>query len=818
MKPIISILIGLLLDIFSVTGQNNLENPMVKNKNKQINHVSLVPFHDRVKPVPKENESCVHLPINGKATTSLYVRDRRNFNKGWKFHLGNPAGVPESRSYDDSSWKDVSLPHTHKVYPRWPIMGCWEWEDREWEDIWNRTRYVGWYRKNFEIPLDWDSRKVFIHFEGAMQVTDVWVNGNYVGQHAISGYNPFHFDITDYLDFGKSNVIVVKNDNAENRNIPPDGAKRDYTLFGGLYRDVYLVVTGKMYIPFPWVSRIAGVFVTTPFVSTTLATVKVKTAVKNEYPFSSNCIVHTLIIDNEGNSLGEIKSSGTIDSGKTHLFSQSLNIKQPGLWSPSNPNLYKAYIQVIKDSLPVDDYLVRFGIREYRFDNEMGFMLNGEPMKLIGANRHQTYPYVGNAVTNRYHYFDAKMMRDAGFDFFRGCHYPHDPAFLDACDELGMAVLEEPPTWGAVPNQIWWDNCQEAFRRMIRRDRNHPAIILWNACVNHGKCHPDLEVIAREEDPTRTIAACDIPAPMSSKLSEGGICIEHCSSYPLKDYEPSMRRRAHCWLSMIDAVRQSATSIIAGWSMFDYNSQACNRQTFGIADLHRIPRFGYYANQAELTDEPMVFIADYWNGLEEEDLTVFSNCEEVEIYVNDRHVVKGSPGFSDWDYLDHPPFRFPEVIYEPGKITAKGLIGGEVKAIHTRQTPGLPSAIKLESDYSELLADGSDFTRIVISIVDENGTVVPTETVRIPLRSGKSYSRYPAENAPSLIFKVSGVGELVGETNYHFPDHRIRVENGWNMVLARSPIPGTMVVTVSSPGLASDSIIIKFIPVNSSDL
>jgi len=765
-----------------------------------------------------------------KPPISLRYRQEVNFNSGWQFRLEDPEDSPsynnewgpEDPSYG-KSWENVSVPHTHMVYPRPPIMECWAWENGG--HIWNRTRYVGWYKKQFYIPSDWSSKKIFIYFEGVMEVAEVWVNGNYVGRHAISGYDPFSFDITNYVNFGESNVILVMDNNKPNPNIPPDGvefssqfwggilgAERDYTLWGGIYRDVYLTAVDKMYITYPWVAENAGVRITTPSVSSDQATVKAEINVKNEYGSTEKCTVITTIIDPELNEVGHMESQAYIRSGENYTFSQSCTVSNPLLWEPSNPYLYWAHVQVMRGDTPVDDYVVRFGIRYYEFNSETGFWLNGKQIKLIGANRHQDYLYVGNAVPNRYHYFDAKLMKDAGMNFFRGSHYPHDPAFLDACDELGIMVIEEPPTWHFVPNKAWWENCKEAFRRMIRRDRNHPSIILWNPTVNHQGCNSELISIARAEDPTRPLKCGLTWGEWADPSLTCYLGLERNAGVAYRDDEHAIREQANSWLYSIDRAKgDDSTAGFAAWVMFDYQSMICDwHPGEGMADLDRIPKFAYYAYKAELTDEPMVYIADYWNGLEGDPLTVYSNCDEVRIIVNGKVVATHSPD-SEWKHLDHPPFTFPEVTYEPGTITAEGLIGGEVVATDTRRTPGPPSAVRLEADYTELPANGYDFTRIVVSLVDDNGTVVPTEGAVVP-----SYGGPPA---PYITFDVSGVGRLIGGTDPTWPDNHLRVLAGQNIVLVQSPpTPGSMTLTAHSPGLTSDSIVINFTPVPPSPL
>jgi len=233
-----------------------------------------------------------------------------------------------------------------------------------------------------------------------------------------------------------------------NKDTPPDSKPMDFILFGGLYRDVNLITTSRVYVNFPWEARDAGIRITTPEVSGESSTVNVDTTVKNATDAPVNCKVLTEIKDKEGKVVTAISSDQTIEKNGDSTFKQTLpKIQNAKLWGPDSPYLYTASTTVSVGGKVMDRLETRFGIRTFKFTEDEGFFLNGKHLKLVGANRHQTWPYVGNAVPNSMHRKDAEMIKAAGMNWVRLSHYPHDPAFLDACDELGLMSLEEGPTW-----------------------------------------------------------------------------------------------------------------------------------------------------------------------------------------------------------------------------------------------------------------------------------------------------------------------------------------------------------------------------------
>jgi beta-galactosidase len=712
-------------------------------------------------------------------------RIKLNINPVWKYHLGTPAGSPQDAQYDDSSWEDISVPHTLQE----ATLNLDNANDTNYQNSYHRL--VGWYRKNLELPADTLSKKIFLEFQGVMQVADVYVNGTKVGTHAVSGYDSFHYDITDNAVEG-TNTIAVRVDNTVNENTPPDGQTKDFVLFGGLYRDVFLVITEPLYITFPWEEQKAGIRITTSDVSDSSATVKVETTVRNVTGSSADCTVTTEIKDMDGNIVETLTSTETIPNDQTLTITQTASpISNPKLWSPDTPYLYKAETTVSNGASKTDRMVTRFGIRWFNFSNS-GFTLNGRKLELVGTNRHQTWPFVGNAVPNEIHRRDAEQLKAMGVNWLRLSHYPHDPEFLDDLDELGMMALEEGPTWMNEGNATWMSNLETSFRNMIRRDRNHPSIVIWNSCINHQGCNSRLGNAAREEDATRPRGACDVPTPMDfthGSISGGGaLTIEHTGhTFPAARGSSGEYPQAVRHMEMTNAsYLKSDNNGLASWCGYDYNTfhntNEKNMVHHGVLDIMRIPKYSYYWHMSELTDEPMVYIVKTADS----GVTVYSNCDQVSLYEGDTLVETKNPDGAT--ALNHPPFSF-SVNASANQLRADCLMGGAVSAQHEWRRPGTASRLQVEADRSSIYADGSDFSRVIVSVIDANGTVV----------SGAN---------DSISFEISGPGRLIGENPV-----RPRVGNIIILAASNSLQTGSLTITATASGLTSGSVDITVTPI-----
>jgi hypothetical protein len=424
-------------------------------------------------------------------------RSKTSLTTNWRFHLGDPDAAFHSEDLDDSAWEAVSIPHTLKLTDL-NLDGC---DDDKMQRTFHRT--VGWYRRTIEVSKE--SGKVFLEFEGAHQVTDLWVNGVHVGQHAIGGYTPFHFDITDYVQIGE-NKVALRVDNRRRDDVPPDPGPFDYVKFSGLYRDVYLVETAPLHVTFAWEDFYAGVFITTPTVDplNMNATIAVRTTVRNENEQPSECTLLTRVVDREGVVVLRLNNQTTIRPCADYTFNQCGGIEENlHLWSCDDPYIYRLNTVVYDGDRVVDCLENPLGVRSIELSQEEGFLLNGVPVQMLGKNRHQHYPYIGDAVPDSLHYKDMLQFKQLGLNIVRTAHYPQDDALLDACDELGILVYEEAPTWISIGDDAWFDNLEEAARRMVRNHRNHPSVIIWGGGINHRGYVPRLHYAVKQEDPTR---------------------------------------------------------------------------------------------------------------------------------------------------------------------------------------------------------------------------------------------------------------------------------------------------------------------------
>lgn len=653
-------------------------------------------------------------------------RSKTCINTNWQFHLGDLEGA-ESAELQTSEWETVHLPHTLKL----TSLALDHVTDDKTQPTFHRQ--IAWYRRT--IPVT-NPDKVFLEFEGAHQVTDLWVNGQHAGQHAVGGYTPFHFDISRLVKPGK-NTIAIRLDNRKREDTPPDPGPFDYIKFSGLYRDVYLVQTGKLHVTFPWEDFYAGVFVTTPTVDplNMNATINVRTTVRNENTEAVKCSLLTRIIDREGYVVLSMKTQKTIQANSDYTFSQTDGIEENlQLWHPDNPYLYRVNTLVFEGDRPVDCLENPLGIRKFELNKHDGFLINGKPFKMIGANRHQHYPYIGDALPNSLHYKDVWQFKQIGFNTIRTAHYPQDNALLEACDELGILCYEEPPTWIAIGNDAWFDNLEIAARVMVRNHRNHPSVVIWGAGINHRGYVPSLHYATKEEDPTRwtgsnnsewtgwqTSGVCDLYTNMDYDGIKDWSENEYLFAMEGGGYQRTVARYKS------DPLRIGLTSWTAhAYYTFHPSRNPDNRMRGGMMDGFRTPRTRHKWYAAEMNSAPLVVIADQWKAGTER-VCIYSNCEKVELLVNGVSIgIQDRNKSPKYEALNAPEFEFDIKQFEAGKLEAKGYMGGVEVAGDQVRTPGKAHAIKLYCDMAgrEFYADGSDIVVAYASIVDKNGTVI----------------------------------------------------------------------------------------------
>lgn len=442
---------------------------------------------------------------------------KQTINANWQFHKGDVPGFPGTQG-DTTRWEKISLPHS------WNITDVTD-------DVPGYYRGIGWYKKTVYIPASWQGKSVYLYFEGVNQTAEVYVNGQLAGKHT-GGYTAFSFNIGSLLKYEKENTpneIEVKVDNSHNENIPPLNA--DFTFFGGIYRDVYLLTANNIHFNMD-ANASSGVRIKTSDVSEANADISIQGLITNITAAKQKVIVSSVLYDAYGNPVKHVETNISLPGNGNTNFSQDINsIANPHLWSPDEPYLYKIVTTITdKEGNVLDESENPLGLRWFKFDAATGFYLNGRPLKLIGANRHQDYKGMANALPDALHEDDMRLLKEMGANFIRISHYPQDPAVLEACDRLGLlASIEIPIVNRITQTPEFTQNCLNMQREMIAQNFNHPCIIIW-AYMNEVLLQPRykpgsaeqeayfrdvaglaarLDSLTRSEDPSRyTMISC----------------------------------------------------------------------------------------------------------------------------------------------------------------------------------------------------------------------------------------------------------------------------------------------------------------------
>jgi len=605
-------------------------------------------------------------------------------NPAWRFLKGDAIDA-HSVQFNDSSWDIVSLPNGLELLP---------------EEASGNVNYQGiaWYRKHFTPDAALRGKKIFLHFEGIMGKSKVWINGKLVKEY-FGGFLPVIADITDHLLFDQENIIAVQADNSDDPMYPPGKAQSllDFAYFGGIYRDCWLIAHNDIYITDAnYEDEIAGggLLVSYKDVSDKKATVNLRLHIRNESKKSFNGKVHFTLSDINGNNIASTNKNLNVNRSKANYVTEEIRIDQPGLWSPETPHLYWLTVTVQDNSgRIVDGYKKRIGIRAVDFRGEEGMWLNGKPYndKLIGANRHQDFAIIGNALPNSLHWRDVKKLREAGIRVIRSAHYPQDPAFMDACDELGIFVIVATPGWQFWNNDpLFAERIYKDIRNMIRRDRNHASLFFWEPILNETSFPAEfakkaLQCVNEEFPYPGNYAACDphsagselFPVIYTHPLSSNAInsisdtdkkkvyftrewgdnvddwSAHNSSSRVHRSWgEHAMLIQANHYaapsypFTCFETLYETGKQHIGGtlWHSFDHQ-RGYHPQTFygGIMDAYRQPKYSYYLFQAQrpvtmneqlpVENGPMVYIAHEMTPFSPTDVTIFSNCEEVRLTV-----------------------------------------------------------------------------------------------------------------------------------------------------------------------------------------
>lgn len=726
-------------------------------------------------------------------------RERLLLDFGWKFHLGNEWGIaqnlakagtgfgPAAPSFSDASWRTVDLPHDWAIELPFDPKAEASHGFRAVGPRFERNS-VAWYRRSFELPGSDTGRRIWLEFDGVYRDSTVFVNGWFVGQHA-SGYHPVRYDITDVANCGGSNVISVKVDASHNEGWFYEGA--------GIYRHVWLVKTGPIAI------APDGIFVHSSFrdASTTgPATVHFETEVANSLKSTSPVVVSWEITAPDGSRVAATDSSGPVpDLGSATVVGSAI-VDSPELWSPETPRLYTLTTTVTSDGAVCDRKETKFGIRTFAFDVERGFLLNGKPYLIKGTCNHQDHAGVGAAVPDALQDFRIRRLKDIGMNAYRSAHNPATVEVLEACDRIGMLVMDECRLVSSDARNLGW------LADLIRRDRNHASVAIWSigneeftieATPAGARVAGTMQDLVRRLDPSRPVT---YNAPLGNVFEGINSVIEVRGwSYRVGEDRMDAYHRAHPGQPNVGSEQGSTTTTrgiyakdpergyesayddnaqpwsntakewwgffatrpwLSGgfvWTGFDYRGEPtpyawpCINSHFGILDTCGFRKDISWYYTAWWTDTTVLHLMPHWNwagrGGETIDVRALSNCDEVELFLNGASLGKQPmPRNSEIKW---------SVPYSPGTLSAKGYKGGELVAEKVVETTGAPAAVTLEPDRPAISADGEDLVVVKVSIHDAEGRMVPTAS-------------------DAVSFAIDGPGRIIGVGNgdpsCHEPD------------------------------------------------
>ena len=688
------------------------------------------------------------------------LRTTLRLDTGWKFLLGDAPGA-ERPAFNDASWQSVSLPHTARIEAL--VAGPANSPSAQWQG-------TCWYRRTLRV----EGPSVLLRFGGAMNVADVWLDGERVGGH-LGGWLPFVIDLTRHARAGADRVLAVRLDNRDNPITGPKPlVQLDYNFYHGLYRGAELVSRGRLHFTDALLENRpagGGLFVTYPRVTRERATVRVQSHIRNQESDQRQCRIRLTLRGAGNRTLATVTSGALVLApGADQQVVQELEITSPRLWSPAEPNLHVLHAELITGAGVVDDETIRVGIRRLAI-TPGAFRLNDEPLFLRGTNRHQEYPYIGYALSDTAQYRDAQRIKDAGFDYVRLSHYPHAPAFMDACDELGLVVMNCIPGWQFFnPDPAFIELQYQNCRDLVRRDRNHACVALWEVSLNESAMTPEFvartHAIAHEEYPGDQCFTAgwmrgydvflDARQHGGCRSGRDPVCL--VSEYGDWEYyamNAGLDQQAYANLTPAEsnsrqlrwqgerAQLQQATNFQEAhndnlatraigdglWVMYDYNrGYAPDIESSGCMDIFRLPKFSYhfFRSQRPPANGAVVFIASFWNASSNPDVRVFSNCDEVALYLDGRLIErKRAERDRISERVPYPPFTFRTGGFRPGMLAAIGYVRGRRAARHEVRTPGPVANVSLSLDTAVRgLSEERDTVLCYASLRDANGTLI----------------------------------------------------------------------------------------------
>jgi beta-galactosidase len=718
-------------------------------------------------------------------------------NRNWRYSKTFAQGA-HGREFDDSGFDRVVVPHTNVRLP-WHSF-----DDKTYE-------FVSIYRRRFKLPAEARGRRVFVDFEGVMTASTVWINGVKLGEYK-GGYTPFSFDLTPHIDLDGENVLAVDVDSTERPDIPPFGYQIDYLTFGGIYREVSLRI-----VPGTFIENICA---------------NLKDALSGKPTLDVACYLQHLEASREPLTLEvELRDDDRVIAKATQRVPPSEPAAEPmahnvhlqdlgavKLWDLEHPNLYTVHVRLLKGAQLIDRDKRTLGFRHAEFTDH-GFELNGKVIKLRGLDRHQTFPFMGQAMPGRAQRSDANILRNKlHCNIVRTSHYPQSRHFLDACDEIGLLVLEEIPGWQHIGDQPWKDISVDNVSRMIRRDWNHPSIILWGVRINESKDDHDLYVrtnaLAHQLDPTRQTGGIryfqssefledvftmnDFGFPLKPPNHPRYLNTEFVGhTYPTKTIDQIERLQEHMLRharihDQLASNPQYAGGI--GWCAFDYNTHgdfgSGDRICYhGVTDMFREPKpaAGFYKSQCDPSEEVVLEPAFHWaRGDESIGFTkawVCSNCDHLKFYIAGKLVAEVDPNKTEFAHLRYPPFvaNLEQAVFQWGDLRIEGFIQGKKVIEKTMSGRGVDQKFTLLPDDTKLFADGADSTRVVLRVTDEFGAIRPFAN-------------------DAVKFDLDGPAEIIG-------DNPFALIGGTGAIWIRAKEqPGTFTLTATHPQLGAQKL------------
>ena len=729
-------------------------------------------------------------------------------NRNWRYNsTATPAA--RGREFDDSGFARVTVPHTNLRVP-WHSF-----DEKSYE-------FVSIYRRRFRLPAVARVQRVFVDFEGVMTASTVWLNGVRLGEYK-GGFTPFSFELTSHVDFDRDNVLAVEVDSSERPDIPPFGYEVDYLTFGGIYREVSLRIVSPTFIE--------NIFAQPRDVLSSHPALDVQCFVEHPEPSAdlhasdAALTLEAALYDGKrllAKTAQELPPPAETSEGHT-LHLDKLGAIQ--LWDLRSPKLYRVEVRLLRGTDLLDHDTRRIGFREARFTPQ-GFSLNGTVVKLRGLDRHQTFPWVGQAMPGRVQRRDALILRkNLKCNIVRTSHYPQSRHFLDACDEIGLLVLEEIPGWQHIGDLPWQDISVDNVSRMIRRDWNHPSIILWGVRINESLDSHDFytrtNAMAHKLDPSRQTGGIryfqesefledvftmnDFGWPLKAPNHPLYLNTEFVGhTFPTKTIDNVERVREHTVRHARVHDQLASDPQYAGgiaWCAFDYNTHSNfgsgDRICYhGVTDIFREPKpaAGFYRSQCDPDEEIVLAPAFHWARGDESigfsRALVSSNCDHLKFYVNGALIAEADP-----DRKQFPHLKYPLFTAEPshtrdvgwGDLRIDGYIEGKQVISRSFSGKGIDQKFTLLPDDTTLIADGADTTRVVLRVTDEFDAIRPFAN-------------------DAIGFELTGPAELIG-------DNPFALIGGTGAIWIRATEqPGKVRLTAHHPILGAQHIELEITP------